>query len=387
MRFKPSIFGQLLAPLDRVGVAAIAERHDGEAYVKSFDSHDHLLVAIFAQFSGSSSLRGIEAEWNAHGQHHYHLGTGPVARSTLADANRRRPAAIFAEVFAGLAGRLDGRTRREGEALLRIIDATPIPLGSLCDWARSNGRIRGLKLHVVFDPERDCPRVLDITDATVNDIEVGRQLRLERGAVYTFDKAYCHYGWWAAIAAAGASFVTRPKTSMRLALLAPRSLSATQGKGFEVIEDVEVRLASKGDSRLPIPLRRLRVRRDEGGEITLLTSDMARSAVEIATLYKGRWQIELLFRWLKQNLRIRRFLGHHPNAIRIQIFAAMIAYALVRIAARSHRAPQTILRYTQLIACCLFERRTLSAIEQPPPIHPHQRQPNSPPAQLRLAYT
>src|SRR5689334_17908019 len=186
MRFQSSTFSQLLAPLDRRAVKAIARRHRGDAYAKLFDSWGHLVVTIFAQLSGADSLRGLEAEWNAYAQHHYHLGTGKLARSTLADASRRRPASLFAEVFGAVASLLDSGVRREGEAVVRIIDSTPIPLGKLCEGVKSNGRIRGMKVHVVFDPARDCPRVLDITDANVNDAQIGRTVAIEPGAVYCF---------------------------------------------------------------------------------------------------------------------------------------------------------------------------------------------------------
>ncbi len=124
------------------------------------------------------------------------------------------------------------------------------------------------------------------------------------------------------------------------------------GDGFRIIDDAEVMLASKGDSRLPIPLRRIRVRRDNGGVITLITNDLERNAVEIAALYKDRWQIELLFRWIKQHLDIRKFLGTNDNAIRLQILAAMIAYLLLRIAARvnSRQNSDTSFRRTRLPA-------------------------------------
>ena len=217
--------------------------------------------------------------------------------------------------------------------MLRLIDSTPIPLGKLCGWAKSNGRIRGMKVHVVYDPHADCPRILDITDANVNDAQVGRAITIEAGASYVFDKGYCHYGWWTAIAAAGSIFVTRPKSNMGLALVKDRPVAQPQGDGFLVLADSEVSLASKGDSKLPIPLRRITVQREEGDTITLLTNDLQRRAVDIGQLYKGRWQIELLFRWVKQNLKIRKFLGNNDNAVRLQIFAAMIAYALLRIVA------------------------------------------------------
>ena len=362
------------------------DSHDGDAYDKSFKSWDHLVVLIYAQLSGATSLRSLQAGWNANCQHHYHLGSDLLRRSTLSDANRRRPVAVFAETFALLAGQLGRQMRREGSAMLRLIDSTPIPLGKICDWAKSNGRIRGMKLHIVYDPDSDCPRVLDITDANVNDAQIGRTITIETGATYVFDKGYCHYGWWAAIAAAQAFFVTRPKTNMGLKLVCDRPLAVMQGDGFTVLEDAEVSFASKGDSKLPIRLRRIIVKRNEGDTITLLTNDLERSAVDIAALYKGRWQIELLFRWIKQHLKIRRFLGNNDNAIRLQLFAAMIAYALLRIAARAYRVALPILRFTGLVTRCLFERRNIAAIDKPPPVNPSRRLPRYSPDQMSLAY-
>jgi putative transposase len=183
MRFTPSIFGKLLEPIRRRQFDTLVARHAGDAYIKSFPSWNHLLALVYAQFS-AVSLRGLEAGWNANRQHHYHLGGGPLVRSTLSDANRRRPVGIFAETFSLVASQLDRQTRRDGAAMVKLIDATPIPLGKLCDWAKSNGRIRGLKLHVVFDPKADCPSVLDITDANVNDAQIGRTIAIEPGASY-----------------------------------------------------------------------------------------------------------------------------------------------------------------------------------------------------------
>jgi putative transposase len=386
MRFAPSIFGQLLEAIDRRQFQAIVDRHDGDAYNKSFRSWDHLVALIYAQLCGSSGLRGLEAGWNANRQHHYHLGSGPLMRSTLSDANKRRPVAVFAEAFALVADQLDRQMRRESKEMLRLIDSTPIPLGKLCDLAKSNGRIRGMKMHVVYDPKVDCPRVLDITDANVNDAQIGRQITIEAGATYVFDKGYCHYGWWTAIAEAGSIFVTRPKTNMGLALVCDRPIAEPQGDGFLVVEDSEVGLVSKGVCKLPMRLRRLRIQRQEGDTITLLTNDLERSAVEIGRLYKGRWQIELLFRWIKQHLRIRKFLGNNDNAIRLQLFAAMIAYALLRIAAHTRRVPIPILRFTELVAQYLFGRRKMHTIDKPPPVNPSRPRDRTSPNQMAFIY-
>jgi putative transposase len=387
MRFTPSIFGKLLEAINRRQFQAIVDRHAGDAYDKSFRSWEHLVALIFAQLTASAGLRGLEASWNANRQHHYHLAGGPLMRSTLSDANKRRPVAVFAETFSLVAGQLDRETRRDGTAMLCLIDATPIPLGKLCDWAKSNGRIRGMKMHVAYDPKADSPRILDITDANVNDAQIGRQIALAAGVTYIFDKGYCHYGWWRAIAAAASVFVTRPKTNMRLKLVRERPLAVRQGDGFTLLEDSEVSFASKGDSKLPIRLRRVRLQRHQGdGIITLLTNDLERSAVEIGALYKLRWQIELLFRWIKQHLNIRKFLGNNDNAIRLQLFAAMIAYALLRIAARTHRIAIPILRFTDLVTHCLFERRRIETIDKPPPVNPSHRKDRAAPNQMSFTY-
>lgn len=161
---------------------------------------------------------------------------------------------------------------------------------------------------------------------------------------------------------------------MGLETVHARPLTAPQGDEFAVLEDHDVRFSSKGHQKLPIPLRRLRVQRENDGKtITLVTNDLNRSAGEIAALYKGRWQIELLFRWIEQHLGIRKFLGANDNAIRLQVFAAMIAFALLRIAARTHGVEIPILRFTGLVAQCLFERRQIAAIERPPPVNPSKR--------------
>jgi IS4 transposase len=386
MRHLDSIFASLLKPLDRRSFKASAARHEADAYCKSFDSWRHLVALIFAQLSGAGSLRALVAGWNANAHHHYHLGSGVIARSTLADANKRRPMAVFVEAFAMLSGQLDRTSRAAGQAMVRLIDSTPIPLGQLCKFATWNGRIRGLKMHLVYDPHADRPCSFEITPATVNDIEIGRRTALEGGATYVFDKAYCHYAWWASFNAAGAIFVTRPKSSAKWRIIEQRALAVTRGEGFEVFSDCTVALASKGDSKLPIELRLIEVRRDDGKTVTLLTNDMHRSAVEIGALYKARWQIELFFRWIKQHLKIKSFLGNNENAIRLQIVAAMIAFALLRIAARLHRSTQPALRFAQLVAIQLFARKPLAEVDKPFSLSPTRHPTTAAPQQWEFTY-
>jgi putative transposase len=345
MRFCDSIFGRLLKPISRVQLASTVERHNGNAYDKVLKSWDHLVALVFAQLGGVDSLRALEAIWNANSHHHYHLGVGKLARSTLSDANVRRPIAIFAETFERLSGLADRTLKREGSEMLRLIDATPIPLDQLVSWADWNGRTRGLKLHVVYDPGADHPRRLAITPSTVNDVTPAQQVPIEAGATYVFDKAYCSYAWWTRLHGAGACFVTRQKTNARFRATRWRPLRKRNGDGFTIIDDAEVKLVSTGNARLPIPMRRIRLRRNDGAKLTLITNDLKRSAIELAALYKTRWQIELLFRWIKQHLKLRKFLGRSENAVRLQILAAMIAYLLLRIAARESRLVMPAIRF------------------------------------------
>lgn len=386
MRFRDSIFGRLLEPIDRRYVQRLVDRFEADAYDKSFKSWDHLVTLIYAQLSGASGLRGLVTGFNANAHHHYHLGVGKIARATLSDANARRPIAVFAQVFASLAAQADRQTRQEGSAMVRLIDASPIPLGEVCKWTKWNGRFRGMKLHVVYDPMTDVPHRVEITPANINDVEIGRQVEIEAGMTYVYDRGYCRFDWWQKINDSRAFFVTRPKTNMRLRASRFRLVKETAGDGFTIIDDAEVRLVSKGDSRLPIPLRRIRVRRDKGGVITLLTNDLDRTAVEVAALYKSRWQIELLFRWIKQHLSIRKFLGNNDNAIRLQVLAALIAYLLLRIAARVHRIAMLPIRLAQLVSQFLFSRRTLAQIDKPPPLNSSKRKERTCPDQMEFGY-
>ena len=169
--------------------------------------------------------------------------------------------------------------------MLRLMDATPIPLDQLVTWADWNGRTRGLKLHVVYDPGADHPRRIEITPATVNDVQVGRELTIEAGATYVFDKAYCDYTWWTRLHYAGSLFVTRKKANATYRVTRQRKLRKTKGDGFTILGDAEVRLATQGRTKLRIPMRRIRLKRDDGQTLTLITNDLERSAIAIANLF------------------------------------------------------------------------------------------------------
>ena len=386
MQFSPSIFTSLLKPIDRRQFKAIVERHDGDAYDKSFGSWQHVVALVFAQLTGATSLRAIETGFNAQANHHYHLGCGKLSRSTLADANARRPAGVFSELLDRLMGGLGRKQRRDAKAALHIVDSTPVRLGHMFDCAAFNGRIRGLKLHVLHDLDGACPLAAGITPANVNDITFGRGLPIETGVTYVFDKGYCHFGWWTSIDKAKAFFVTRPKVSMRWKTQRLHALGKTQGDGFSVIADREVKLASKGDSKLPIFLRRITVKRDNGDRFDIISNDRNRSALELAACYKARWQIELFFKWIKQNLNIRKFIAVNENAVKLQILAAMIAFILLALARKRSASNLSPRRFIELAAAFIHTRRDIARIDKPPPVNPSRPKPTSNPDQIDFNY-
>src|SRR5215472_12513906 len=207
--YTPTASQRLLEPLDRRMIARAVARHDGDYGVGRRDNawtcERHLKSLMFAQVSGLTSLRQIVTGLGAYGRWFYHLNLRAPRRSTLSDANAERPAAVFRDIALALIPAATSRLRRDGEALIRLLDATPIPLkGEDFAWAEANARSRGLKLHLLYDARQRRPVWFDVTSAKIDDVVAGRAIPLEAGATYVFDKGYTDYRWWAGIIAAGA---------------------------------------------------------------------------------------------------------------------------------------------------------------------------------------
>jgi putative transposase len=393
MPFMRSAFARLLEPLDRRAVARAVRAHDGDHGVGGGDNawtcERHLKSLLFAQFAGLKSLREIVEGLGAHSAAFYHLNLRAPCRSTLSDANRERPAAVFGEIAAALIPVAAGSLRREGEALIRLLDASPLPLkDQRFAWAQANARTRGLKLHLVYDPRHGRPVWFEVTSAKVDDVVAGRAVPLEPGATYVFDKGYTDYRWWSQILAAGAFFVTRRKRNAHCRKASEDAAEGTEDEA--ILFDRRLKIGHRqprgGAATNPlyeVSLREVVVARPDKAEpLYLLTNDFERPAAEIARLYKERWDIELLFKWIKQNLKIRRFLGRSENAVRIQIYVALIAFMLLRIlhhtAARGFKA-STALLLTQL-KIALFGPFNLRKTATPPPKPPALRPPNPQPS-------
>jgi hypothetical protein len=374
-----------LKPLDRRVVARAVAAHGGDHGVgrgeQAWTCERHLKTLVFAQWSGLKSLREIVTALGAQGSSLYHLNLRAPCRSTLAEANAHRPAAVFRDIAAALVSVAAGAVRQEGTALVRLLDSTPLPVdGEAFAWAEASARTRGLKLHLVHDPEAGRPVWFEVTSAKVDDIVAGRRAPLERGATLVFDKGYTDYRWWSEIIAAKAFFVTRRKRNARC-----REIRERQPEGAGILADRRLKIGhrqARGGAPLnPLydtTLREIVVERPgQDQPLHLLTNDLARPAAEIARLYKRRWDIELLFKWLKQNLKLRRFLGRSENAVRIQIYAALIAFMLLRIlhhtAARAFKASTTLLLAQLKIG--LFNPISLRQASTKPPIPPRLRPP------------
>lgn len=370
MPYQASVFETLLKALPRQTFERLVARHNSDYRHRRLSSWSHLVSMVYAQMSGAQSLRELEGSLNSHGNLFYHLGLGAVRRSTLSDANAKRSAALFEDVFELLLGSLQGQLKRQmgqGTEVLRLLDATLLPLPRAhARWVKSWNGMRAAKAQVVYDPVADTPVYCALSSARTNDVHGARALPLEPGATYVFDRGYYDFAWWAKLSAQGCRFVTRSKKNMKMTVLEER---AAIGPAILSDQTIQLRQRASNGRKNPYqePLRQIIVARDKRQPLRILTNDLKAPAEEIAELYKLRWQIELFFKWVKQNLRIKRFLGASQNAVRIQIATAFIAYILVRLA--SAKAPHEISMQalTRLLRANLTHRKAWSTLFEPPP--------------------
>ncbi len=275
-------FGELLKVLPKNTFKRCVEQHRSDKHNKGFDSWGQLISLMYAQLSGCRSLRELEVSYNSHSAHHYHLGCGPIKRSTLSDANRQRDAGVFESFCQQLMGRAHRRVRNEIKDLLYLLGSTPICLrGRGYEWtqARSMSRIPGLKIHLLYSPDKQLPCDARITASTQNDIEYGRNVEIEKGAKYVFDKGYCDYNWWHQIDQEGAFFVTRLKRNASIRVLKSRS---TEG---DILSDEVIEFKNKwpGGGRknnYVKPLRRIVVHREDHVDPLVLVTNLMGVPVE-----------------------------------------------------------------------------------------------------------
>jgi IS4 transposase len=347
----------------------LVDEHQADARVRKLSTKTQLTALLFAQLAGATSLREIALAMQSHAARLYHLGAREVSRSTLADANALRPAAVFTELFAhmaSMAGR--GARRHVGEAV-RLIDSTSLRLPDVAaEWARFSTGVCGAKAHIIYDPDTERPLYLALTTARTNDITPAKAMPIEAGATYVFDLGYYDYGWWAKLDRAGCRLVTRLKKNTPLTVSAELPLPAGSTLLHDRIGRLPERLSSTRKNPFADPVREIGVQLEDGKTVLrVVTNDLDASAQEIADLYKRRWQIELFFRWVKQTLKIRHFIGRSENAVRIQVACALIAYLLVKLAKDAAKVRHSLLAFARLLRSNLMHRRDLDRLTDPPP--------------------
>jgi transposase len=299
------------------------------------------------------------------------VGAHRPQRSTLADANAKRPAEVFCALFAEMVARAQRGLRRKIAEATYLIDATGVRLGGRgSDWAYFSAKACGAKVHVIYDADAERPVYAAITAAKVNDITAAKEMPIEAGATYVFDLGYYDYAWWAELDAAGCRIVTRFKSNTPLTVTAELDPPQDSDILSDRIGLLPRRQARSRKNPFADPVREVRVKTDTGKVLRILSNDLDADAQEIADLYKRRWAIELFFRWVKQTLRIRHFLGTSENAVRIQIAVALIAYLLLRLAHEDQKAVAQPLAFARLVRANLMHRKRIDRLLEP---HPTRR--------------
>ena len=361
MRQFASIFSQLLAIFSRGEFEIAVRRHRAEHAAKGFDCWTQFFAMLFCQLGRVHSLREICGGLASVEGKLQHLGVGraPV-RSTLSYANAHRPAALFEDIFYGLLGRcqaLVGPRKFCFKNKLYSLDATVIDLClSVFDWAKFRRAKGAIKLHLLLDHDGYLPTYCLMTEGRVHEINVARTLELPAGAVLVIDRGYVDYLWLDQLDAKGVFFVTRLKDNAVFSVEA--KLSLPKGR---ILADEVILVPGSGKSLNPARVLRRVVVWDEVNEreILLLTNNFKLAAATIAALYKERWQIELFFKAIKQNLKIKTFVGTSANAVRIQIWTALIAILLLKYLQMRSRLKWSLSNLVALLRLNLFVHRDL----------------------------
>ena len=363
MRHQNSVFHSTLKHVPWTEFDRLVEAHGADARVRRLTTKSQFVALLYGQLSGSVSLREIVTGLESHAARLYHLGADGVRRSTLSDANALRPVAVFAELLGTMMKQAHRGLRRKLAETTYLIDATGVRLNEFsAGWARFSAGVCGAKVHVIYDADADRPIYAAVSAANVNDITVARQMPIEPGATYVFDLGYYDYAWWAKLDAAQCRIVTRFKSNTPLELI--ETLPVPEGGTIlsDRIGFLPARLAKSRRNPMQDAVREVQVVTETGKVLRILSNDLDASAQEIADLYKRRWAIELFFRWVKQTLKITRFLGTSENAVRIQIAVALIAFLLLRLAQVAHKIIESPLAFARLVRANLMHRRRIDRL-------------------------
>ena len=359
------VFAQLIEFLDSDKFRHLADKYDGNRYVKHFTCWNQLLALMFGQLSNRESLRDLIVALDVHQSKRYHLGLGrePVAKTTFATANQNRDYRIFEE-FAFYMMDL-ARSKRAVDIFklkgkVYAFDSTTIPLClSVFWWAKFRKKKGGVKAHVLYDLESQVPAYFHITTASVHDSKAMKGIPYESGTYYVFDRGYNAFKELNRIHQHESFFIVRAKKNLQY-----KCIKWRRRMPRNVLIDSEIMLTDYITSKkYKEKLRLVKFYdKEQGREFSFLTNTFHLSSLEVAMLYKNRWQIELFFKWLKQHLKIKKFWGRTENAVRIQISAAIIAYCLVAIVQHDMRLERSTYEVLQILSISLTDKTPLNEL-------------------------
>lgn len=364
----PTVFSQVIQLIPRTEFESIVSRHQGDRCVRTMDCWTWFGALLFGQLSGHDSIRAIERVFAHKDPQMARLGFAPVRKSTFADANAVRPVVILEDLFqfcirqAYQYAPKKHRLKFLGDVF--ALDSTTIELClKLCPWARFHHEKTGkgaVKLHTAIDIANDIPQFAIITDGRCHDIRAAREnVIFKPGDTVVFDKGYVDYAWMNDLNVGGVTFVTRAKANCRFKVVASRETNRTRG----LMADQTIYLKSQRGNRYEGVLRRVSYREPDTGKwLVFLTNNFDLAASTICALYKARWDVELFFKTIKQNLRIKKFLGTSVNAVKSQILVAMIAYLLVQILRYSLKTSISITDAMAVVGTLLLLKEPISRL-------------------------
>jgi hypothetical protein len=355
------VFAQLVGFLDRNHFNYLVKKYGGDRYVKSYTCWNQLLTMMFGQLSHRESLRDLIVAMEAHSGKLYHLGIGKsVTRSNLSKANEQRDYRIFEEFASFMIEQ--ARKKRHTEIFklggsVYAFDSTTIDLClSVFEWAKFRKKKGGIKMHTLYDIETQVPAFVHITSAAVHDTKVMMEIPYEVGAHYIFDRGYNDFANLNKINLIEAHFVLRAKTNIRFK---PRTWKRRLPDGV-VSDAVGVFTVYKSAKDYPEELRKVVcIDPKDSTKYIFLTNNLTAKAETISLLYRNRWSVELFFKWIKQHLKIKKFWGTSENAVRVQIYCAIIAYCLVAIMQHDMKSERSIYEILQILGISLTDKTHL----------------------------
>ena len=366
------VFSQLMAFLPLSTFRRCVATHRGEHKVKDFSCLDQFLAMSFAQLTYRESLRDIEVNLRAQAKRLYHMGfrCSTISRNTLANANATRPWQIYADFAQHLIGIARPLYANEPlgldlDATVYAFDATTIDLClSVYPWAPFRRAKAAVKLHTLLDLRGSIPSFIHITDGKTHEVNVLDDLLIEPGAFYLMDRGYLDFARLFSIHQAQAFFVTRAKsnTQFKRRYSHPVDRAATP----VICDQTGVLTVFYSSKDYPATLRRVVIKDEVGKRITFLTNNFALKPELIAQLYRQRWQVELFFKWIKQHLRIKTFLGTSENAVKTQIWIAVCTYVLIAIAKKRLQLPHSLYEILQILSLTMFETTPINQLLTPP---------------------